>query len=101
MSSRGSAAETQNTHAPHHSRRSPSSSALGESFSRKGEPQVSLDVEKEPKLSTENDKLDGYGTEYFVLNSWNIDKINRDAAGQSGSLSSFSSSSGSGRNRPS
>ena len=98
LSSRGSVAETHNMHAPNPSRSSPSTSTLGDTFSRKMESQITQDAEKE--IKTVNDKSDGYGNEYFALNSWNAEKISRDATAQSGSLSSFSSSNGSSRNLP-
>ena len=87
-------------HAPYPSRSSPVTSTLGDNISRKVDSQITQDGEKEVKLSTTNDKSDGYGNEYFALNNWNAEKISRDAAAQSGSLSSFSSSNGSSRNRP-
>ena len=71
--SRSSMTEAQNMHSVYPTRSSPNTSMISDSFAP---------------------------NEYLALNNCNVEPHNIDNIGQSGSLSSFSSSSGSNRNRP-
>ena len=100
LSSRGSATDTQNMPAPFPPRSSPNTSSLGDTFARNMDPDAGVTAERGIKHAKGNSAHGQHGNEYFVLNSWNAEKSSRDVSGQTGSLSSFSSSNGSGRSRP-
>ena len=93
--------EAQNMHPVYPPRSSPNTSMISDSFA----PNIDNDdeierghgrnVSKDSKSSSTR-----HVNEYLALNNWNAEPHNMDNIGQSGSLSSFSSSSGSNRNRP-
>ena len=105
LSSRGSAADSQNIHPSYGVQASPNTSVFGDSLGRNVESESEAIAVPERGIPSTigSGKSVGYGNEYFALNGlagWNVEINGKDTSGQSGSLSSFSSSNGSSRSRP-
>ena len=98
--SRESAEDAQNIHSVYPSRTSPNTSLIGNSFTSNLEAHGEMEMANGRTFSRENGMPTRHVNEYLALNNWNMEPHNLDNMGQSGSLSSFSSSNGSNRNRP-
>ena len=99
--SRSSMNEAQNMHPVYPPRSSPNTSMISDSFAPNMDNDGEIEIAHGRKVSKDSELSSSrHVNEYLALNNWNAEPHNMDNIGQSGSLSSFSSSSGSNRNRP-
>ena len=100
LGSRGSVSDAHNIR---DRRTSPNTSTFGDSLTRNidSESETTI-INEKTKHHTPSQGITGCKEgENYVLNGWNTEMNNRDNLGQGGSLSSFSSSNGSSKNRSS
>ena len=100
LGSRGSVSDAHNIQ---DRRTSPNTSTFGDSLTRNidSESETTI-INEKTKHHTPSQGITGCKEgDNYVLNGWNTEMNNRDNLGQGGSLSSFSSSNGSSRNRSS
>ena len=93
--------EAQNMHSVYPTRSSPNTSMISDSLEPNIDYHGEIEIGSGRKVSKDSELGSSrHVDEYLALNNCNVEPHNIDNIGQSGSLSSFSSSSGSNRNRP-